>query len=153
MLPDWLPGLVLFEDYNNNWEQYLDALYSYFKADFVDSKPVFQGQRLALKRYPLSEGREATFWHLISEGTSEENRSIDLRRCERIRWLKPIIENSADDAVKLWKNIRRGEIRICLWLENQEYLVVLTERKGYILPWTAYVVTEPHRKRKLQKEF
>lgn len=153
MLPDWLPGLVLFEDYNNNWEQYLDALYSYFKADFVDSKPVFQGQRLALKRYPLFEGKEATFWHLISEGTSEENRAIDLRRCERIRWLKPVIENSADDAIKLWKNIRRGEIRICLWLENQEYLVVLAERKGYILPWTAYVVTEPHRKRKLQKEF
>ena len=38
-------------------------------------------------------------------------------------------------------------------MEEAEYLVVLAQRKGYILLWTAYMVTEPHRKRKLEKEF
>lgn len=56
-----------------------------FYLDFLDSKPVFQGRRLGLKRHPLSQGKEATFWHMISEGTTEEKRTPDFRRCERIR--------------------------------------------------------------------
>jgi hypothetical protein len=38
-------------------------------------------------------------------------------------------------------------------VEEAEYLVVLAERKGYVLLWTAFPVTEPHRKRKLQQEY
>lgn len=153
LLPNWLPELVLLKDSNGNWEQYLEVLYGYFKQDFVHNAPLFRQKKLALKRHPISKGKEATFWHLISEGKSEEDRFIDLRRCERIRWPKPIIENSYDNYVKVWKNIRRNEVRICLWLEKQEYLVILAERKGYILLWTTYMVTRPHRKKKLQKEF
>ena len=153
MTPRWLPELILLESYSGNWKQYLDILHAFFKADFVESKPVFQGRKIALKRHPLSQNKEATFWHFISEGKSEEERNIDLRRCERIRWPRAIIENAGDISVKIWKNIRRNEVRICLWLEKQEYLVMLAERKGYILPWTAYMVTKPHRKKKLQKEF
>jgi hypothetical protein len=53
----------------------------------------------------------------------------------------------------VWKNRRGSQDRICLWFETQEYLVVLAERQEYILLWTAYMVTENHRKRKLQKEY
>ena len=151
--PNWLPPIVPFSDYEGNWERYLDALYSYFKQDFVDNIPLFKGRRLGLKKHPLAQGKEATFWHFISEGDQENNRLPDLRRCERIRWPKPIIENSEDVVIKLWENKRKNEKRILLWLENREYLVVLAERKGYLLPWTAYLVTEEHRKRKLQKEY
>lgn len=108
---------------------------------------------MGLKKHPLSNGKEATFWHMISEGGQEDERGIDLRRCERIRWPRPIIEHEAHRTIKTWENKRRGEKRICLWLESEEYLVILAERKGYILPWTAYLVTQPHRKRKLQKEY
>jgi hypothetical protein len=31
--------------------------------------------------------------------------------------------------------------------------VVLADRGTFVLPWTAYLVTESHRKRKLQKEY
>jgi len=55
--------------------------------------------------------------------------------------------------LKVWRNDRYGEERLCLWFEDEEYLVVLARRSGYLLLWTAYPVTEPHRKRKLQKEF
>ena len=151
--PSWLPKLIHLESCGGNWERYLDMLYACFKADFVDSKPVFQRQKIALKRHPMSQNKEATFWHLISKGKVEEERHIDLRRCERIRWPKTIIENSEDKSVKIWKSTRKSEVRICLWLEKQEYVVILAERKGYILPWTAYMVTKPHRKKKFQKEF
>ncbi|MNH30689.1 hypothetical protein D3C79_909980 [compost metagenome] len=43
-------------------------------------------KRLGLKRHPVIQGKEATFWHMISEGNDEAERLPDLRRCERIRW-------------------------------------------------------------------
>ena len=151
--PDWLPPLVLFSDHGGDWESYLEAIYDHFKQDFIDSKPVFQGRRLGLKRHPLTLGKEATFWHMIQEGVVEEQRTPDFRRCERIRWPRPIIEHDTDDAVKVWENQRRGEKRICLWFEQENYLVILADRGKYILPWTAYLVEQPHRQRKLQKEY
>lgn len=151
--PDWLPPLVLFSDYGGDWDSYLDAIYDYFKQDFVDSKPVFQGRRVGLKRHPMTQGKEATFWHMVQEGSIEEDRTPDFRRCERIRWPKPIIEHDADKAIKVWANQRRGEERICLWFEQENYLVILAVRGKYILPWTAYLVEQPHRQRKLQKEY
>jgi len=150
---EWLPDLVLLGDCGGDWNKYLDTLYEYFKADFIDSKPVYEGRRLGLKRHPMSHGKEATFWHMIQEGPEEEERVPDFRRCERIRWPRPIIEHSADTVIKVWKNERKGEDRICLWLEEEEYLVILADRGNYILPWTAYMVDKPHRKRKLQREY
>jgi hypothetical protein len=129
------------------------VLYEYFTGDFISSKPVFQGESVACKRHPLVQGKEATFWHLISEGRSEEDRLPNLRRCERIRWPRPIVENAVEPGIKIWENERAGERRICLWLEDCEYLVVLARRSGYVLLWTAYPVVETHRKRKLQREF
>jgi hypothetical protein len=151
--PDWLPPLVLFSDYGGDWQVYLDAIYNYFRQDFVDSKPVFQGRRLGLKRHPLAHGKEATFWHMIQEGAVEEDRTPDFRRCERIRWPKPIIEHDTDNVIKVWANQRQGDKRICLWFEQENYLVVLADRGNYILPWTAYLVEQPHRQRKLQREY
>lgn len=65
--PAWLPALVLLRDCGN-WDSYIDVLYMYFKRDFVQEQPVHCGKKLALKRHPLVDGREATFWHLITEG-------------------------------------------------------------------------------------
>jgi len=152
-LYDWLPPLVLFRDYGGNWKRYVEVLYEYFERDFVNDRPSFRGTRLALKRHPMEQGKEATFWHLISEGKTEDERLPDLRRCERIRWPRPIIEHADDSVIKVWENERKREKRICIWFEDVEYLVILAVRKGYILLWTAYPVTRSHRKKKLQKEY
>ena len=151
--PGWLPPLVLFNDYGGNWNAYLDAIYEWFKQDFIDSKPAFQGRRLGLKRYPLTHGKEATFWHLIQEGEIEDDRTPNFRRCERIRWPRPIIEHDSDSTIKIWRNQRRNEGRVCLWFEPENYLVILADRGDYILPWTAYLVEKSHQQRKLQREY
>jgi len=90
---------------------------------------------------------------MIQEGSSEEERTPDFRRCERIRWPRPIIDHHDDKTIKVWWNQRRGEKRICLWFEHENYLVILADRGEYILPWTAYLVDRPHRQRKLQREY
>lgn len=149
---EWLPPFVLFENYGGNWDEYLDALYKFFKEDFIDSAPKLEGMKVALKRHPIEKGKEATFWHLISEGKSEKDRLPDLRRCERIRWPRPIIEHYDQSPIKFWVNERRGEKRICLWFELEEYLVILAKRRGYVILWTAYLVTKTHTKMKLKKE-
>ena len=149
----WLPPLVLFSQYGGDWQAYLEALYAWFKQDFIDSKPVFQGRRLGLKRLPMSNGKEATFWHMVQEGSIEDERTPDFRRCERIRWPRSIIENDGNPAIMVWRNRRGSEQRVCLWFAQENYLVILADRRDYILPWTAYTVGQPHRQRKLEKEY
>lgn len=151
---DWLPPLLLLEDHGGDWDRYLVALYASFKRDFVDSKPTFQGRRLGLKRHPMTRGKEATFWHFIQEGDIEEHRTPDFRRCERIRWPKPIIERvPGEPPIKIWLNQRKRDNRVCIWLEAENYLVILADRGTYILPWTAYLVEKPHQQRKLEQEY
>jgi len=154
--PDWLPALTQLAAYGGDWDKYLEAIYQIFRQDFIDSQPYFRGERLNLKRHPVIQGKEATFWHLISDGKYEPDRLPDLRRCERIRWPRPIIESQEQEPrLKIWENSRDGEKRICIWLsfDSEDYLVVLARRNGYLLLWTAYPVTQPHTKRKLQDEY
>jgi hypothetical protein len=150
MAVSWLPPLLLLEDYRGNWDCYFAAVYSAFAADFVDSKPMFRGRRLGLKRHPEYYGKSATFWHMISEGEVESERTADLRRCERIKWPKPIIENDTAPELKVWAEpSKKGSgNRIHIWCEAEGYLVVLEQRETYILPWTAFLVEREHQRKK-----
>ena len=153
-MPVWLPALICLSDFGGDWNRYEEALYEVFCRDFLRARTTFGGMPVRLKRHPVMGGKEATFWHFTSEGQVEAQRLPDLRRCERIAWPKPVIERAGTDpAIKLWENERRGEKRACLWLEEEDYLVVLAIRESYVLPWTAYLVLEEHRKRKLRKEY
>ena len=149
----WLPALVRLGDHEGSWHRYLDALYAFFTQDFIDDRPEFQGRRVGHKRHPLEQGKVVTFWHLISSGTTEANRQIDLRRCERIRWPRPMVENSQRPFVCCWRTRRKGESRIVIALDDFSYIVVLAERKDYLLLWTAYCVEREHRRRKLAREW
>ena len=152
---EWLPELELLDTHNGDWNRYFNIIYSHFCRDFVDSKPLFRGMRLGLKRHPEYKGKSATFWHMISEGQDESERTPDLRRCERIRWPRPIIEKeSSTHAIKVWTEIRgKSDERIHLWFESEGYLVVLNKRNGYILPWTAFYIEHDHQRRKTTKKW
>ena len=148
-----MPDLVLLESVSGDFNRYLDLVYNYFKEDFVTSRPVYRGKRVGLKCIPFYAGKEATFWHLTSEGSDEKNRNPDIRRMERIRWPRPIMETSEHPTLKVWRNKRKSDERILLWHEAEQYLVVLADRGDYILPWTAYLVTEAHQEKKLRLEY
>lgn len=145
-------GDLIFQNSEEALENYIDRVYDIFKSDFVDSKPLFY-KRVGLKSYPLRNGREATFWHFTTFGEKEDIRDIDIARCERIKFPKIIIENYNDDDVKYWENERQGEKRILLYFEKENYLVVLSDRGDFVLPWTAYSITYKNQKEKLLKEY
>lgn len=156
----WLPELVLFESYGHDWNAYLEVLYSIYKVDFLDSHPVFKNLKVMVKKLPVVNGKVSNFWHLIQtayETKNECDRIPDFRRCERVRWPRPIIENHTDGSVLVWENCRHTKSgiqnNICLWLKENEYLVILRKRNGYVLFWTGYPVSEEHTKRKLEKEY
>jgi hypothetical protein len=151
--PLWLPPLVLLENYRGDWSQYLEAVYDYFRQDFLGPRPLFRNKRMGLKRHPLIDGKEATFWHMITEGKNEAERIPDLRRCERIRWIMPIIQHADDACIKNWTQDIRGSTRTHLWLAEYEFLVVLDERQEFVLPWTAFPVPEERRKRYFQEQY
>jgi hypothetical protein len=138
----WLPPLVFFCDSQGDWSAYEEVLYGHFKCDFVLSPPTFRGCRVGLKRYPLDRGREATFWHLISEGSVEADRLPHMRRCERIRWPRPMIHGSEDSSLRVWSQERNGEQRVAIALSDFTYVVILAARASrdgrYFLPWTAF---------------
>lgn len=154
-----LPPLVLLEDSQGDWPRYLEALYGYFVADFVSSRPSWPGKRVGLKRFPEYQGKGATFWHFISEGSEEAERLPDMRRCERIRWPRPLMEMfdetppAADSTIRWWKSRRGKNESYVLALADFSYVVVVADRGDFVLPWTAYCVEREHRQNKLRKEF
>lgn len=151
----WLPPLVLFDDYNRDWNEYLEGMYEFYKKDFILDRPLFQNKKLSVKRHPIKDGKEITFWHVIQEGVGddEDDRVPEFRRCERIRWPKPVIEHFESEGIKIWEKKHKGETRICIWYEKCEYIVIIAKRKGYNLFWTAYPVFRGHTKRKFCKEY
>lgn len=148
-----LPDLIKFEDYKGDWNKYIEAVYSFFKKDFIDGKPRYNGNKVVLRKYPLFKGKEACFWHITSEGEDENKRTPDLRKCERIRWIKPIIESYPNKEITFWKSKRKNRNRICLCYGDWEYLVVLEDRTKYILLMTAHPIEREHTKKKLEKEY
>lgn len=159
MTADWLPSLVLLEDAGGDWKVYEETIYTCFKADFITSQPNWHGKRVGLKRHPLSAGKEATFWHFISEGEHEADRLMDIRRCERIRWPRPTMEAFTSrrpekgDRILWWKNERRSEERYLLSLPDFSYVVVVADRGDYVLPWTQFHVDREHRREKYRREY
>ncbi len=148
-----LPELIELAQFEGNFNRYLDAVYELFKRDFIDHKPVFRGMRLGLKKYPLSQNKEATFWHMTSEGDNEDNRIPDLRRMERIQWPAPMINNSTHPYLKVWENTRGTKTNVLIFHDAENYLVVLRKANGYIIPWTAYLIEHQARRDKLMKEY
>jgi hypothetical protein len=155
----WLPPLVPLDAYGGDWDTYVKVLHSWFRRDFVDSKPNWPGKPVRLKRMPMEKGKEATFWHFISEGESEADRTPDLRRCERIRWPRPTMEEytgrcpTLGDRTVWWQAERRGEARVHLALPDFSYVVVVVDRGEYVLPWTAFCVEYEHQREKKRREY
>ena len=81
----WIPDLLLFKDFKNDYTKYEDALYLIFKRDFIDSTPYFRGLPIRIREYPIEFGKEEAFFHITCQDFfKEHDRNPDFRRCERI---------------------------------------------------------------------
>ena len=99
----------------------------------------------------MDQGKAFTFWHCVSEGAFEPNRTPDLRRCERVPWIRPIVEHEQDATVEVWQHRKNRDERLYLWL-NEEYLVVLGIRHKHFMLITAFPTDREHTRKKLRNE-
>jgi len=147
---DWLPALIPFD-----WNDYagtIELAYGVFVGDFIASAPSFQGRRVRTKRHPEFQGKNCTFWHLVTEGPVEQDRVAKRERVEQIGCARAVVDNVTDPSrVLFWSEQRSGETRWQLALTDFSYLVVLADRGTYVLLWTAYPVEHEHQRAKLRK--
>lgn len=160
MSVDWLPELLSLEDFGGSWGDYVEALHRRFVADFVSDKPGWSGKEVKLKRHPEYEGKSATFWHMTSEGKTEADRTPEMRRCERIAWPRPMMDEFDDSEpgttacrIRWWTELRGKELRYHLAPSDFSYVVVVADRGSFVLPWTAYYVEHTWRRRKLERKW
>ena len=135
-----------------DWTAYEAELYQIFVEELTRGNLHYRGIRVGCRRHPETAGRWASFWHLVQEGPVEDDRLPDLRRCERIRWVRWVIENgAAHPEIDEWDNTRGTELNRLLWYD-EAYLVVLSRRHDYWLLRTAYCTERTGRIRQLRKE-
>ena len=157
----WIPKLEPYDGYDT-WKDYEDLLYSIFKHDFIDSHPDFEGKRVAIRREPIEYGKEEAFFHVTCQDYSKEgDRVPDLRRCERIRWVRAFIENYNCDpsacpeceGVKVWSEPYKNNSRVHILLEEERYIVVIERRNTYCLLVTAFYFDQDHALKKKLKHY
>lgn len=153
LVPLNFPNLELLQNYGGNFETYFNAIYNIFESHFIKNKTLFQGIHVTAQKHPEVDGIHRTFYHITHEGEDEANRSPDLDRMERIRFPNFMISNCPNVELLIWKNQRGRDTRVLIFNEIEGYLVVMTERKGFNLFWTAYYIQQSHSKKKLLKEY
>lgn len=155
--PDWLEPLARLEDFNGDVEAYIAHLFSIFTRDFITTTPTFRGKRV-LHDKTDDVGRPQAFTHITTEENRQtKQRELCLRRCERIAWIKSVVENADDPRVLVWekeqKTSRRRATRTFLFLENENFLIILQEiKRGHYLI-TAIYVDNRNQKRKHLKAY
>jgi len=152
-LPSWLPEAL---DLSTWTEKTYDMLYKIFEKDFILSKPVFNNRPVWY--FPeREEGREVIFWHLTSryEEYAGGGRVPDLRRSERLPWVKPTIDNSSEPEVLTWDYKEgNGSIKTYVWLKDFSYVVIMKKYKdnGRRLI-TSFYLDYPHEETKMMKKY
>lgn len=144
-LPDLFP-------FAGDWSAYEDALYRIYLNDIVNADLRFNGLPIRCQYRPPSKNKHFGFWHIISEGKTEDDRLPDLRRCERIGWIAYLITSAGVDTdISWWENKRGGNTHVVIWHERENFTVILAKRSQYFLLKSAYC-TEPHRKKAFIRE-
>ena len=128
-------------EYTGDWESYQEILFGIFSQTLLSSDLFFQGLPVRIKRHPVYKEKHFAFWHLISEGEKEEERTPDFKRCKRISWVRFVIENSENHSgIFWWQNKRGSKTHVVIWFEQENYAVILEKRKDYFLLKTAYLL-------------
>lgn len=130
--PAWLPATLSF---SGSWETIRDGLYAIFQRD-VKGRLTFRGLPVEFAKYPIEQGCEEGFWHVTSKNervfdsatrTFRKERIFDEKRSRKLAWLRPLLENPDDPAVKTFAYREdNGVVQTYVWLEAFDYLVILS---------------------------
>lgn len=157
----WLPELILYENFDS-WKNYEDYIYAIFYNDFIKTWPYFEEKRVRIRYYPKEYGKEEGFYHVTCQDyLKNRDRVPDLRRCERIKWVRSFIEHyncvpdgcKSCEGMKIWYEPYKSTVRIHILLEEERYIVVIEKRKNYYLLITAFYIDQDRRFKKILERY
>jgi len=141
-----LPLITELPDYSGNWNEYLEAIYNIFKNDFIDNTVLWNSKPVRIFWEKQFQGKERSFWHIISKGKDDLNREPDLRRCERVSWVRELLMECTEECENLliWTkyHVKSKRNRVYIWCREVNYIVVIEERKINYHLITAFVVSD-----------
>ena len=142
-----LEDLHTYQYFNNNFTEYENYLYSIFLKDLFNMKIFYKGKPVSLKRYPIYNNKEESFYHLTCKNYNGDSskRDPDFRRSERLHWIKPSIETEHSIICKqncflVYEKETNNKIRTHLLNKEDRYLIILEERNDYYLLITAFYI-------------
>ncbi len=154
MFCDLLPNLYGLDACKGDPLVYIDNLYKYYKEE-IKYGLTYNGKPISCRKSPIFDNKEDSFHHLTCKCFEKnEDREPDLRRCERLTWIKPGImgDHKEKHCFKMYIKEIRGTNKIHLFDEQDRYLIVLEERKTYVLLVTAFYIQYDNVIQKKRKE-
>ncbi len=150
--PNWLPELFSV----NPWKDTTyEELYALFRKDFIESQPVYEGQPVWI--FPeMENGKEKIFWHLTTrEDKRTKERFPDLRRSERLPWVRAILDEPDHTELLIWDYVEGdGDINTYVWLKDYDFVILLKKYpNGSRRLLTSYWLDYKNAKDKLQKKY
>lgn len=150
-LPTWLPAMVRVSPWT---DRTFEVLYEIFERDFKATQPVYEGHCVWF--FPETEdGKEVIFWHLTHAKDRETGERLpDLRRCERLPWVRKMVDNSRKLEVLAWDYEEADyTVRTYVWLRDHDFLVLMKKYPdGSRRLLTSFYVRYPNYRRKLEKK-
>lgn len=140
-MPDWLPDIVSVDPWT---EGTYDMLYQIFCRDIRDYDLRYFGNKVWIFQ-DIEDGKEKIFWHLTTRSARaikiprrkrkfypagqtyiDEDRYPDLRRCERLPWIKALIEKAREPGLITWDYEEGdGTIKTYVWLKELDFAVIM----------------------------
>jgi len=159
-----LPDIIECNDLTQ-WNFYLEQLYqNVFVPDFIKTKPTFRGLPVVIRREPRDGEWEHGFTHmthvdLLHNSSNQNDRIPDLRRSERVNWVRKIIEHDECfnkkrcGEILYWEEMYRGRIRSNLLFESERFLVVLEKARNAYLLITSFYIEEDYSLERRKKKY
>jgi len=169
-MPDWLPDMLIVDPWTENT---YEMLYRIFCRDIRDHNLRYIQYKVWIFN-DIEDGKEKIFWHLTTRFIKpkkiprrkrkfypsnqiyiEEDRFPDLRRCERLPWVRALIENSNQPEVKAW-DYEEGDLTIktYVWLKEFDFIVIMKkypDNQRRLI--TSFYVDKPYKRKDFERKF
>lgn len=169
-MPEWLPEKAIVNPWTHST---YDMLYAIFCLDIRDYDLRYIGNDVWI--FPDTEdGKERIFWHLTTRDVKREKiprrkrkfypggkkeaeteRLPDLRRCERLPWVKPLIEHASEPDVLAW-DYEEGDrtIKTYVWIKDYDFVVIMKRypnRKRRLI--TSFYVDKTYKREDFERKY
>lgn len=152
---DKLPSRLEWKMFRGDATRYKNALYSVFKRDFLSGDLQFQGKNVDIIHEEFFEGKERSFWHMISDGNEDTDRELNIERCASLPWAGFLIKDDGKcEHYRIWVkwHDKSKRNRYYIWCVLVNYMVILEDRATHFKLITAYNVL-PYKIKSYEKEY